>query len=244
MSPAEFVKNVVINYEEGKGIFIKKVNAEELVPSALSDIEKALYIFYVLQLDYAMKSQILYKGANRLADEVNGFFTPTYLTSIPDEILLDYLAKYLHPRYINEAIRRYRYNTEVLDREFSGDPRNIFIGKDKVVNVLLELKKFRGFGPKIGNFFVRTMINTFNYSYSDIDLMLPPVDIHDVRIAYILGFTETDQMSQKNIEFVKKLWNKACVDAKVSWLLFDKALWLLGSEGKPKNAEDIIRLIT
>lgn len=99
------------------------------------------------------------------------------------------------------------------------------------------------FGPKIGTFFVRTMINNFSYNFPDMELILPPVDIHDVRIAYLLGYTETDQMTQKNINFVKRLWSEACVKSGDSWLIFDKALWLLGSEGKPKTKADILNLI-
>jgi len=105
------------------------------------------------------------------------------------------------------------------------------------------LKDFRGFGPKIGNFFVRTMINTFGYKYKDIDTILPPVDVHDVKIAYLLGYTDSDQMSEKNINTVKKLWNEACIKSGESWLIFDKALWLLGSEGNPRSKEDILNLI-
>ncbi|MBU0534710.1 hypothetical protein KKC62_00685 [Patescibacteria group bacterium] len=243
MKPSEFVKVVVNQYTEGRGIFQKKINAEELIPVELDDLHKALYIFYVLQLDYAMKSQILYNGANRLYRENKEFFTPKFLTTLTDGVLTNYLKEYLRPRYINEAVKRYCVNTDILLTKYESDPRKIFENISCCQDVLKRLKDFRGFGPKIGNFFVRTMINTFGYTFSDIDTVLPPVDVHDVRIAYLLGYTDTDQMSQKNIDFVKKLWNKACLSSGKSWLIFDKALWLLGSEGKPKTREDIIRLL-
>lgn len=239
----EFTKKVVECYEKGQGIFANKVNAEELVPTTLPNLEKALYIFYVLQLDYAMKSQRLYSGATQLTSQIPSFFTPTHLISLSDEDLLNYLKTYLHPRYINEALRRYRFNTIVLLNSFNGDPRNIFLNKTSVMDVLTEIKKLRGFGPKIGNFFARTMINTFNYKYTDIDQMLPPVDVHDVHIAYLLGYTTTPEMTKKNIDFVKNLWSKACIESNISWLVFDKALWLLGSEGKPRTANDIDKLL-
>jgi len=154
------------------------------------------------------------------------------------------LQKYLHPRYINEAVKRFKVNTDTLVIKYDSDPRNIFKKVQSAQEVIKRLKVFRGFGPKIGNFFVRTMINTYNYSYSDIGTILPPVDVHDVRIAYLLGYTPEDRMSQKNITYVKKLWNDACLKSGESWLVFDKALWLLGSEGKPKSKEDILNLIS
>lgn len=47
--------------------------------------------------------------------------------------------------------------------------------------------------------FARKVVNTFDYKFSDVENILPPVDVHDVRIAFLLGYTQTDQMTQKNI---------------------------------------------
>ncbi len=244
MKPEDFVKKVVFQYKNSQGIFSNKINAEELIPEVLDDLERALYIFYILQLDYAMKSQILYKGARQLYSENKIFFTPSYIQKLTDDSLAEVLQKYLHPRYINEAVKRFKVNTETLLTKYSGDPRNIFESVTSAQEVIIRIKDFRGFGPKIGNFFVRTMINTYNYSYPDIESILPPVDVHDVRIAHMLGYIPEDQMTQKNINYVKKLWNDACIKSGESWLIFDKALWLLGSEGKPKSKEDILNLIS
>ena len=244
MKPEEFVEKVVTQYTNGKGIFRNKINAEELVPRDLDDLGRALFIFYVLQLDYAMKSQILYRGANKLYRENSKFFTPNYISKLSNNSLSTYLRQYLHPRYINEAVRRFQLNTEVLIKRYEGDPRKIFENTLLCHEVIKRLKDFRGFGPKIGNFFVRTMINTFSYNFTDVDSVLPPVDIHDVRIAYLLGYVDEDKMTSKNINIVKKLWSESCKRSKKSWLVFDKALWLLGSEGKPKSKEDIFQLLT
>jgi endonuclease III len=243
MSPKQFVEKVVKAYEGGVGVFATKINAEDLIPPGLSVKQKALYLFYVLQLDYAMKSQLLYKGAKQLHVKHSNFFTPKYILSLPQEELQSIIKKYLRPRYINEAVRRYVQNSHTLAEKYESDPRKIFVTANNCTEVLQRLKDLRGFGPKIGNFFARTMINTFNYEYADIETILPPVDVHDVRIAYLMGYISTDEMSTKNIQHVKKLWNKACQDAKVSWLVFDKALWLLGSEGRPKSKEDVLDII-
>ncbi|MBP8961228.1 hypothetical protein KBG31_03335 [Patescibacteria group bacterium] len=243
MKPEYFVKKVVYQYNNGQGIFSKKINAEDLIPKDLDDHKRALYIFYVLQLDYAMKSQILYEGAKKLYSVNEDFFTPSYLKDVSNESLTEDLQSYLHPRYINEAVKRFRVNTTALLTLYNGDPRDIFKHVMLAQEVIKRLKDFRGFGSKIGNFFVRTMINTFGYSYPDIDTVLPPVDVHDVRIAYLLGYTFDDRMTQKNINYVKKLWSDACLRSGESWLIFDKALWLLGSEGKPKSKQDVLKLI-
>ncbi|EKE00438.1 MAG: hypothetical protein ACD_22C00024G0009 [uncultured bacterium] len=243
ISPEKFVKLVVDKYQKAEGIFTNRLNAEDLAPANLSDLQKALYFFYVIQLDYAMKSQRLYEGAKKLCSDIPNFFTPQEILSLPDEKLAKIVSNYLKPRYINEAVRRYKLNSKTLIDKFQGNPIKIFTSSKTAGELMLKIKNFRGFGPKIGNFFVRTMINTFDFTYSDIEQVLPPVDVHDVRIAHLMGFIQSDEMIEKNINKTKKLWSEACKKANTSWLLFDKALWLLGSEGKPKSREDISQLV-
>ena len=130
-----------------------------------------------------------------------------------------------------------------MKSEYESNPTLIFTNSITAKEALKKVLEFRGFGPKIGNFFVRTMVNTFSYEYSDIENILLPVDIHDVRIAYLMGYIESDKMTQKNIKMTKELWSKACKETGESWLTFDKALWLLGSEGMPKSKSDILLLL-
>ena len=243
MKPEEFVKLTVKAYNQNKGIFANKINAEELVPKELSLLKKSQYIFYVLQLDYAMKSQILYRGARELIKHNPDFFTPKCIGEMPEDKLRELIKDHLHPRYINEALRRYQRNTGVLLDSYSGDPRTIFTSSSSCQEAQNRLKEFRGFGPKIGTFFIRTMINIFGYSYPDIDGVLPPVDIHDVKIAYLLGYTKSPEVTTKNVNLVKTIWRDACIEAGQSWLIFDKALWLLGSEGKPKNYQSLRNIL-
>lgn len=243
MTPEKFATNVTNAYEDERGIFANRVNAEELVPQNCSNKEKALFLFYVLQLDYATKSQKLYEGANRLFLDNRNFFKPSYILNLAQKDLEKALKTYLRPRYINEAKRRYKANSSLLMAKYDSDPRKIFEKSRSARKSLKRVGEFRGFGPKIGNFFVRTMINVFNYDFKDIDQILPPVDVHDVRIAHLMGYVESDSMTQQNVQKVKELWSKSCKEAGVSWLTFDKALWLLGSEGRPKTKSEILKLI-
>lgn len=242
MLPKEFVSLVINRYKNYRGIFENHKNAEDLAPNS-DDITKALFLFYVIQLDYATKSLRLYDGARLLFNENLEFYTPDFILNLTDDKLRTYIEKYLKPRYINEAILRYKANSKKLKSEYESNPTLIFTNSVSAKEALKKTLEFRGFGPKIGNFFVRTMVNTFQYDYSDIGNILPPVDVHDVRIAYLMGYIDSDKMTQKNIQITKELWSKACKDSNESWLTFDKALWLLGSEGLPKNKQDILVLL-
>lgn len=242
MKPSDFTKQVVELMERREGLFANRLNVEDWVPTNLNPKGKACFLFFLTQLDYAIKSTLLYEGARKLYAVNPKFFTAKFILSLSEKELTDFLAKYLRPRYINEAVFRYRVNSQKLIDLYQGDPRNIFKSKDAPA-ILNKIWEFRGFGPKTGNLFFRSMVTTFGMDLANIDSVLPPVDIHDVRIAKLMGFVESDQMTERNVRLVKEMWSTACKEARVNWLIFDKALWLLGSIGKPTSKEDILRLL-
>lgn len=242
MKPSDFAKRVVEIMERREGVFANRLNVEDWVPIDLDPKGKACFLFLLTQLDYAIKSILLYEGARKLHEVNPNFFTAEFILGLTDKELTDVLANYLKPRYINEAVFRYRNNSQRLIDLYQGDPRNIFRSKD-APEVLKEIWEFRGFGPKTGNLFFRSMVTTFEMDLENIDSVLPPVDIHDVRIAKIMGFVESDQMTNRNVRLVKEMWSFACKEAQVNWLVFDKALWLLGSIGKPTSRDDVLRII-
>jgi len=238
-----FASATVKSFESDFGIFANKVNVENWVPESASDIEKSLFLFYVVQLDYATKSQKLYEGATLLLKDKQSFFDPKYILKLLDSELLNICIKYLKPRYPNEAYNRYKINSKKLLEEYNGNPLEILNKSKTAKEALKRILEFRGYGNKTGNLFLRTLISVFNPVFDDIQDVLPPVDIHDVRIAYLLGFIESNKMSEKNINFVKQIWNEACKKANVNWITFDRALWLLGSQGQPKTKGDVLGLV-
>ena len=119
------------------------------------------------------------------------------------------MTQYLKPRYPNEAYNRYKINSKKLLEEYNGNPLEILNKSKTAKEALKRILEFRGYGNKTGNLFLRTLISVFNPVFDDIQDVLPPVDIHDVRIAYLLGFIESNKMSEKNINFVKQIWNEA-----------------------------------
>ena len=240
MSPKEFAKKVVNQMTNRQGVFANRLNVEDWVPEHLNHRDKALFLFYLTQLDYATKSTRLYEGARKLLKKQHQFFCPEHILIIYNYELKEAMTDYLKPRYINEAMRRYRENSQKLVKEYKSDPHYIFEAGDAVES-LKRIWEFRGFGPKTGNLFFRSMVVTFNLDLKNIDKVLPPVDIHDVRIAKLMGFIDSDEMTDRNIKTVKNLWSKACKDADVNWMVFDKALWLLGSIAKPKSKEDLLQ---
>jgi len=241
ITPEDFVKATVKCFKNGFGIFANKVNVEDFVPKNKTDREKALFLFYVVQLDYATKSQKLYEGATKLIEDMPNFFSPNIILKFTSEELLNICVKYLKPRYPNEAYSRYRINSKLLLEKYKGNPLEIINSSKTAKEALRKVLEFRGYGNKTGNLLLRTLISVFNPAFEDIQEVLPPVDIHDVRIAYLLGFTENKEMTDKNINDVKIIWNEACQKARENWITFDRALWLLGSQGQPKTKDDVLK---
>lgn len=243
MESSEFAEKLVDLIEARRGVFANKINVEDWVPAELDSAGKANYLFYLTQLDYAVKSILLYQGAQNLFYINKSFFTPGYISKTRKKQLESAMKQYLRPRYINEAVLRYKLNSQELNKHYDGNSLEIFKDGD-AKQILKKIWEFRGFGPKTGNLFFRSVVTTFGLELENVDDILQPVDIHDVRIAKLMGYIENDQMTDKNIDIVKKMWSAACKKADVNWLMFDKALWILGSVGKPKSREDVIDLIT
>jgi len=243
LKPSKFVEMVIEKYQAREGVFSEFRNVEDYVPKEAGQLQQSLFLFYAVQLDYAMRGRVLYEGATKLHDEKPEFFTPSFIQQLSDAELLKTLTTYMKPRYPNEAVVRYKQNSQKLQDEYQSNPMLIFSKSEAAQEAIKKIQKFRGMGPKTGNLFFRAMVSFFDLKFDDIESVLQPVDIHDVRIAHLMGFIEKPDMTDKNIQEVKLLWSKACKEAGVNWINFDRALWLLGSEGKPKTRQDALKLL-
>lgn len=230
-SAEEIVIDICNAYNNSTGIFIEKSNAEDLVPDIKKDLQ-IQFLFWIIQMDYATRSNKLYENANMLFKENDSWLMPDYFLNMSDEQLLVFIKTNFRPRYSNEIVKRFKINAKKLNDDYSGLAINIIRSSRSAVELLLKIKEFKGFGNKLANFLLRTYVDLLELTYSDIDQVLPPVDVHDVRLTYEWGFIRNKDMTEKNINYTKKLWSDACKKTKLSWIVFDKALWLIGSKGK------------
>jgi len=226
---SQIVKDIYNSYNKKEWVFANLMNVEESFPETMKDEkEKALFTFYMVALDYAMKSTILYDGARRLYKEKPEFFNPEFLEKQNVENLSKILREYLKPRYPNEAAKRWISISKLLLEKYQGDPRKIFERVDDSIEVMNRIREFRGFGgQKIGNLFFRVMLNLgYGKRLKNVEKITLPIDTHDIRLTKDLGISDT-----KDIDQIKQIWSKACKKAGISWLVLDKALWQIGSQG-------------
>jgi len=234
LSPKEIVEKVCEAYETDSGVFIEKTNAEDLLP-ATNITNQIQFLFWVIQMDYATKSSKLYENANKFYKKESKWVSTYYILSKNDKELLDIIKVNFHPRYTNEILKRFKANAQELDKTYKGKAINIVKSSKSAQDLLKRIKEFRGFGDKTANFLLRTYVDILKLDYSDIDKILQPVDIHDVRLTYEWGLVCSKEMTEKNIRAVKDIWAEACSEARRSWITFDKALWLIGSKGVRTN---------
>jgi endonuclease III len=234
LTTSEIVTQICNAYTNSLGIFKEKHNAEDLVPNTTKETQ-IQFLFWVIQMDYATKSSRLYENANRLYKSNPNWINCEYISNISNKDLYKLIQQELRPRYTNEICKRFKLNCKKLEDNYSGKAINIVKASKTAKELLENIKDFRGFGDKLANFLTRTYIDLLKPKYSDIEDIFQPVDVHDVRLTYEWELIENKEMTKGNILKVKKIWQQACIKSNKSWIIFDKALWLIGSGGVRTN---------
>jgi len=80
------------------------------------------------------------------------YFSPKMILETTDSILREIIQKYLSPRYINEAVLRWKVNSQKLIDEYDSKPIDIFQVSKDALKVEKAIRVSRGFGPKTGIF--------------------------------------------------------------------------------------------
>jgi endonuclease III len=240
---ARILENAFTN---GVKIFADTRNLiEHQIPEDVKPLsrEHVLFLFYIAPLDYLMKSELLYTRAKMMFKNRPELFDPSYVSSTFNETNLHELAnllrKYLGVRFPSEAAKRWYKNSVILLQLYQGDPRNIFKGSRNAKEIFKKITQFRGLGGKTGGMIFRCMIDLGLAEVENINDVLPPVDIHDVKIAFYTKIVYSEEYSERNARkftrVIQNVWSCICREGGLNWLTVDRALWLLGSNGCAKR---------
>lgn len=204
--------------------------------------EHARFLFYIVANDHGMKSSRLYSQAKMLYVEQADLFDPEKVLkdfeSPEDPELIEATGRRLGTRYPKETAKRWYSNSKRLAEVFDADPRNVFRSSSDARVLLKEIRRFRGYGPKIGGMLLRAAIGLGFTKVEGIEQVLVPVDIHDSRISFLTGILKPkeEQVDGKvdyysYVRQVQKVLLQACNSSGIEWLDTDRALWLIGSRG-------------
>lgn len=220
---------------------------ENQIPEGVQALsrEHALFLFYTVANDHGMKSTRLYARAKELFQNEREIFEPCKVLSryhSPDDPhLLQATGKFLGTRYPSATARGWYLNSNRLEEQFGGDPRNLFSRYNDAQELLKQITNFIGYGPKTGGLLLRAVIGLGFAQPEAVEKVLLPVDIHDSRISFITGIVSAPHNKNPDDDFyysfvreIQQILLDACNDLGLAWPDIDRALWLIGSRGCAK----------
>lgn len=120
--------------------------------------ELALYYTYLVTLDYMTDAERLWQRAREAYEQHPEIFTPEKILEINEKELALFL-KNLGARFYNRGSKAWRKISEILLRDYNGDPRNITIQPLTIKEIkekhLVKFPYLRG--QKLSNFYLRVM---------------------------------------------------------------------------------------
>jgi len=242
----EIVNKLIEFYQQRKGIFSEVDSLLEYqCPKGVErgSREHANFYFFLIYNDHGTKSRSLYEKFKRAYEENPHLFSHNHLDY--NEKLKENLKRVifnLGVRYPNQSFISWVENARRLAELFDGDALKLFRSTTDAVSLYRKIKSFRGYGPKTTGLLLRVIAGIpFNSNLQNLEEVLMPVDIHDVRIAIQCNVFRPRDVSHKNredlyrnprhIRSVQKLWKEAAIATGLKWEELDRALWLLGSKG-------------
>ncbi|ETY74589.1 hypothetical protein LFAB_07190 [Lactiplantibacillus fabifermentans T30PCM01] len=209
------------------------------VPKGVEKSSKfhARFLYYIACNDHGLKSNNMYEKAKRLYEEHSEYFDPNTIINLSEDDIFNAIVKRLGARYPNALLRSWIENTNFIIQNYGGEPINLFTSTNDAYELLKNIKKLRGYGPKISGMLVRAIHGLkFNPALKNMAAVLVPVDIHDARILFKTGvFSVPESPKFDYYDYVlpaQKELLSACNRNRLDWTIVDKALWLIGSHNK------------
>ncbi len=163
---------------------------ENQVPKSVKKGSKfhARFLYYIACNDHGLKSNSMYEKAKQLYEEHPEYFDPKFIIGLSEDDIFNSIVKKLGARYPNALLRSWIENTRFIIHNYEGEPINLFISTNDANILLKNIKKLRGYGPKISGMLVRAIHSLkFNPALKNMEAVLVPVDIHDSRILFKTG---------------------------------------------------------
>jgi len=224
-------------FKSKTGFFDGYEMPEYIPPSGLdrSSKEYALYLTYVIAIDFQTDAVKLWSRSRKLYEEEPHLFNPEVIVDF-DKKELRRIVKSLGARYPNGGADGWIKISKLLLEKYDGDPRNI----TKEAVTLAELKrKLNEFpylrGNKLSNFYIRAMGENGLFKISDFDNLSIAVDIQVARVTFYTGVLQIQGDYYGCIHhdpirsLIEDVWSEAAKNIEIpSWYL-DEPLWSIGS---------------
>ncbi len=197
--------------------------------------EHALYLTYVIAVDYMVDAEKLWRRARELYERDPSLFTPERVLAMGEEELARAL-KQLGARFPRRAASDWKEISRILLERYGGDPRNIAREPLSVGEILRRLGEFPTLrGEKLSAFYVRVMHETGLFKVRDPENLGLPVNRQISRFTVYTGVLagadhETVCSSPELRALVREVWRRAAAAAGVPAWKLDEPMWNIGSK--------------
>lgn len=240
VTAADISRILVSAFEKREGVFADtKELLENQLPVGVTPLSKehANFLFFLISQDHGVKSAKLYERAKALYQHDPLLFHPGNLAAQYERENFEQaigILQSLGVRYPKNGARVWVENAHALRDNYDSDARNIFVGDS--TTVMKRIRALLGFGPKTGGLLFRVFVGLGLYLPPDSASIPFPTDIHDTRIAALVGLAEipiaiTESTYSPYVKIAEEVWRRGSSEAAVNWFQLDRALWILGSKG-------------
>jgi len=197
--------------------------------------ELALYYTYVIAIDYQTNAHKLWRNSREQYQHYPEMFDPQEILKTPDLRLIEFVRS-LGARYPSNGAKAWKKISQILLKQYKGDPRNITPTPTHSNELWRRMDKFPYLrGKKIGTLYLRVMGDLELFKISNLETLDVAVDLQVSRFTFYTGALKplralnscvTDPPVRPAVE---KLWRLAAQQVDCAPWHLDQPIWVLAS---------------
>jgi len=232
-------ERLIDHFYNKKGFFKNTPMPEYVLPRNLKEgtKEHALYLTYVISIDYMTDAEKLWKKARGMYELYPERFTPKKILEVSQGTVESYTKK-LGARFHKNGAKTWKTISKILLKKYDGDPRNITPKPIDIAEAKNRLKEFPYLrGNKLSNFYIRVMGETGLFQLTNLNELDIPVDKQVARFTIYSGVLKL--LSKQFVGcaqdeplrgLIEEAWRNAAKQLKTSPWKLDEPIWTTGSK--------------
>lgn len=212
---------------------------EYIIPETLKhgSREHALYLTYIISIDYMVNAVILWKNAREEYHVNPENYQPDTILSKGDQSLAN-IVKRVGARFPNNGAKTWRKISKILNEKYSGDPCILTKQPQTITEIKAKLDEFPYLrGDKLSNFYLRVMGEKELLKITDFAELDIPVDIQVARFTIYTGVLSLGDgvlrgcVHEKPLRpLIEEAWRDAAKSIDTYPWKLDEPIWTIGSK--------------
>jgi len=248
---ASIAETLYEQFKSKSGYFEGYEMPEYVPPAGLdkSSREYALYLTYVIAIDFQTDAVKLWNKARSLYEDEPKLFEPEAIAGLDRDYLRN-IVRSLGARYPSGGADGWKKISKLLLDKYDGDPRNVTPQSMTLAKLRKRLQEFPYLrGKKLSNFYIRAMGENGLFNIEDFDKLSVAVDIQVARVTFYTGVLKILGNYYGCIHhepvrpMIEDVWDHAAERIEAPAWYLDEPLWSVGSKlcSKKKCAKCPVR---